>query len=477
MSVFRFIGDLGRLRKTVIVFSSLGFATFTLRMHLGWCMSLRCWIRCKFHRRQCPVVDLPQACRLAFEKLGPTYIKLGQILSMRPDIVPEEYIREFRKLQEHVPPFPFEVTKTTIEQELKKPLNELFATFEKEPIASASLGQVYRAFLHDGTEVAVKVQRPRIKRILMQDLRIIAFLIRKLEKHMPELRYLRPTQALQTFKESLMDEIDYRKEARNADRFAYQLREETGIAVPKIYWSHTHVRVLTMEFLRGIRMGDKKAIHEHNVDHNKVLEHCMRGCFLSIFSYGFFHADPHPGNVWILDDNRICYLDFGMMGTLDKEDRRNILLHLLFLSQEHIESAIYYLLKIADIPKEADTESYIQEIVSLVTSYYRYPKEKTATETLYDVIRHGAKCRIYFHTGMVMLAKSLMTCETMCRMTHGNMDFLKMTQPLLQEIVIKEFGPSNILKDLEKTGPELAKLFTTLPSKLENMIQKYSTKL
>ena len=469
-TLFRLIGDLGRLRETVTAFSGLGFAQFMFRMGLGWCMSVRCWIRCRLGGHACPVVDMPRQCRLVFERLGATYIKLGQVLSMRPDVVAPAYISEFRRLQEHAPPVAYADVERTIRADLKRSPNELYARFDPEPIAAASLGQVHRARLRDGTEVAVKVQRPHVRQLLLRDLRILEFIVRRMEERLPEFRQLRPMSALKTFRESLMNEIDYRIEARNADRYAYQLRNETGVKIPRIFWEYTTAHVLTMEFVRGIRMGDAEALKAKGIEHGAVLRNCMRGCLIPIFLDGFFHADPHPGNVWVQENGEICYLDFGMMGSLAREERRDLLLLILFLSEEHIDSAIYYLLKLCEVTGSADVESYRQEVISMVTSYYQHPEQKTATETLNGILHAGARHGIYFPPGMVMLAKALMTCESMCRMTHGNMDFLKHARPLLREIALREFGPMNVLREFEKSLPEIAAMLSRLPGVLQGAL-------
>ena len=248
-SFFRFVGDLNRLRHIVSVLFEAGFGEIMGRMKIIWYVSLTYRIHCLFSENKCPQQDLPERLRVSFEKLGPTFMKLGQVLSMRPDLVSEEYIKEFAKLQDSAPSFSYDIVKATIESELKKPIRTVFAEFDEKPIASASLGQVHRARLHNGVPVAVKVQRPDIAKLLQKDMRIISYFINKAERYMPEVRRLRPRDALHAFTQSLARELDYTVEGRNADRFRYNFRDEKGIVTREIFWDYTTTKVLTMEFV------------------------------------------------------------------------------------------------------------------------------------------------------------------------------------------------------------------------------------
>ena len=472
-SFFRFLGDLNRLRQIVSVLFDAGFSEIMSRMKVIWAVSLVCRIHCWFSRGKCPQEDLPKRLRVAFETLGPSFMKLGQVLSMRPDLVPEAYIKELSKLQDKAPVFSYETVKKIIEDELKKPIKDIFVEFYEEPIASASLGQVHRAILQDGTTVAVKVQRPDITKLLQKDMRIIAYLIQKMEQYLPDVRRLRPRDALDAFTRSLARELDYTVEGRNADRFRYNFRDEKGITTPKIFWDYTTSRVLTMEFVVGTKMGDFYKLDKQGLNHEEVMKNCTRGCLLPVFRDGFFHADPHPGNVWALKDNSVCWLDFGMVGSVPKKLRLNMLLFTLFIINRDIESGLYYLLEMAEISDDSDVEGYSEEVTAIIISLYaRTDTTQTISQSFFIMIRKASEYRIYFPAGLIMLAKALMTGETMCRLSHKNYDILETARPLFKEVYQKEFGVSTILTQFQKFLPDLMMFLQKMPELARTQISK-----
>lgn len=471
-SFFRFLGDLNRIRQIVSAFFQAGFSALLSKMKVGWCASLWCKLRCWFRRRSCPQVNLPHEFRLTLEKLGPTFMKLGQVLSMRPDMIPDPYIQELKKLQDKAPSFPYKTVQSIVEGELKQPLEEVFKRFNKKPVAAASLGQVHKAVLKDGTTVAVKIQRPGVHKILEKDLRIIAWLIRRIEQFIPEAKPFQPQKALQQFEKSLRRELDYRTEGRHADRFRHNFRDDEGVKIPTIYWDYTTEKVLTMEFIDGIRMGDLEEMKKRGVDDDQLLGNCVRACLMPVFSYGFFHADPHPGNVWVLDDNRVVYLDYGMVGTIKKKLRQSMVLYVVFLAKKDIESALYYLLEMAEVKKDSDIDGFSDEATSIMISYLqRGDASTTLSATFYEIIILAGKYHIYFAPELVMLAKSLMTAETMCRETHKNFDFLETAQPILEEVYREEFGIGKLLSEYQKFGRDIVELIGNLPEIMRKQLR------
>lgn len=473
VSFFQFLRDLNRLRHIVTVLFGVGFAESMRTMELNWFVSLSCRVHCWFSKQTCPQEDLPQRIRVAFERLGPTFMKLGQVLSMRPDLIPEAYVQEFSKLQDHAPAFPFDIVQNIVASELKQPLENIFAEFEKEPIASASLGQVHRARLLNGAYVAIKVQRPGIKGILQKDMRLIAYFMRRLEQRFPEVRRLRPRDALDAFIASLERELDYRIEGRNADRFRYNFRDEKGIVTPAIFWDYTTERVLTMEFMVGTKMGDRAALKRQGIDHDILMRNCTRACLLPVFRDGFFHADPHPGNVWALQDGRVCWLDFGMVGSVPKKLRLNMLFFTLFVAQNDIESALYYLLEMANVHDGSDVDGYSEEVTAILTSLYAHTGAvQTISSSFFLMVQKASEFSIYFPAGMVLLAKALVTSETMCRLSHNNYDILETAKPILEEVYQKEFGISALLSQFQKFMPDLMMFLQRMPNVVRREIAR-----
>ncbi|MBN20962.1 MAG: hypothetical protein CL678_06690 [Bdellovibrionaceae bacterium] len=455
-----FIRDLFRLRKIGFTFFEFGLGYVATHLGLRWCTPLWCRMKCFVLRRHCPRPDMPQAVRLSFEHLGPTFMKLGQVLSMRPDFVPVEYVKELQKLQEHAPEVPFSKIKETVESELKRPLNDIFESFDERPVAAASLGQVHKARLRgSGETVAVKVQRPNIIPMIKSDLRIMHHLARTLEKRVKEVRNYRPTRAIEAFERSMDRELDYTIEGRNADLMRYNFRNEEGVKIPNIFWKETTKRVLTMEFISGTQMGDMDRLSREGFDHKKLMDNCTRACLLPPILHGFFHADPHPGNVWALPGNRVCYLDFGMMGSIDRGLRQRLMLFFLAFTEEDVEMVLHYLSSLVEVTPNSDLEEFKVEAASSVIAFLNDSKGRTLTQTFYEMISCGSKYGVYFPSQLILLAKAMVTGESMCRMSHPDLDYLKISKPLLEEIYDKEFGIRRLLKSYRVYIPKLITLF------------------
>ena len=262
--------------------------------------------------------------REAIEELGPTFIKFGQIASTRPDMFPPEFIDELAGLQDNIPPAPWNEIQAAIEAELGRPLAELFLVVDPTPIASASLGQVYAALLPDRTEVIVKVQRPNIEQTIETDLGILADLARLAQERLPAAAAMDPVGIVREFSESLRGELDYRGEARNADRFRANFAKEKYIYVPKVYWEYTTRHVEVQERIRGIKINDYPALTAAGYDRDRIAMNAAKAIIKEVLVDGFFHADPHPGNLLILPGEVIGLIDFGLVGTLDRTDRAQL---------------------------------------------------------------------------------------------------------------------------------------------------------
>lgn len=262
-----------------------------------------------------------QRIRMALEELGPTFIKMGQVLSSRPDLIPLDLIAELTRLQDEIPAFGFDQVKETITAEFGKPLEEVFQFMDEQPFACASIGQVHRASVTGGDRLAVKVQRPGIRKIVEADLEIIHHLAGIMERNIEEVAFYRPVKIVEEFAKTLEKELDYTIEAANMERMASQFQHDKTIHIPKVYRAESSERVLTMEFINGIKASDIDAIDRAGLDRKRITRRGADFIMKQVFEHGFFHADPHPGNIFILDNNRICPVDFGMTGFLDRGTR------------------------------------------------------------------------------------------------------------------------------------------------------------
>src|SRR3989338_5457975 len=255
--------------------------------------------------------------RRTLERLGPTFIKLGQMLSVRPDLLPRPYIKELEKLQDEVKPFPFEQAKSTIEKELGKPLYDIFRTFDKKPIASASISQVHKAILKTGEKVAVKIQRQNITKQMLADIDIMRLLARMLQKHFPNVRAYRPEQVVQEFETWTKKELNFLTEASNAIRFKGNFTNSQTVHIPTVFTEYTTEKILVTEFIDGIELHHVDELKKKGIDVGKALENGFNAVLKQVFEDGLFHADPHTGNILVLQDASVAFVDFGIVGHFD----------------------------------------------------------------------------------------------------------------------------------------------------------------
>ena len=318
--------DAKRLKQIASVMFKVGLGyyleTLKLNHHLFWHQRVQ---------KQEKPEDLPRKLRMAMDELGGTFVKLGQLLSLRPDLIPDEYCKEFEHLQDDVTPVSYEIIKNVIETQLKSKLTQIFSYFDKESIASASIGQVHKARLLNGTRVVVKVQRPNIKEIMDADIDLLYHLADLAQYKISGLEKYNPKELIDEFKRYTLEELDYLKEGRNIDKFYKNFNGYEKLRVPKVYWDFTTNKVLMMSYIDGIPIDDKQGFKDWGCD-EKILSNNLADVFLKqVFEFGFFHADPHPANVFILPNNKIALLDYGICGTLKEKDvqrQNNIINHL-----------------------------------------------------------------------------------------------------------------------------------------------------
>jgi len=312
--------NLQRLREILGVIVKYGFGDLVARLEIENALELGLsLLRFRRQRRELVRYTTEERIRMAFEELGPTFVKLGQILATRPDLIPMSLIVELRKLQDAVPPFGSAAARNQIESALGRPIAELFAEFDDAPIAAASIAQVHRARLFSGEEVAVKVRRPGLEQVIGTDLEILRGLASLLEENAPELRAYAPTEIVEEFARAITLEIDLSNEASNMQRFARNFAGDPKVHVPQLFETHSKPAVLTMEFVRGIKAKDIAGLDAAGIDRRKLAAGGVEFCLRQVFDHGFFHADPHPGNLFVLPGEVIVPIDMGMMGVLEPE--------------------------------------------------------------------------------------------------------------------------------------------------------------
>ena len=321
MSVFQLkqsFRNIRRYREIITILLRYGFADIIDQLHIDLAIQ-RLRIRSiKRERLQHAQKSRPERIRLALEELGPTFIKLGQMLSTRFDLIPLDYISELRKLQDNVRPFSTDESIRIIEKELGAPVDQFFAKFDRKPVAAASIAQVHRACTVDGDEVVIKVRRPDIVKIIDTDIHILKDLAALIEKHIPESRVFDPCGLVLQFQSWICDELNFFQEARNVHRFRKNFSNDKTVYVPDVFWKLTTDKMLTLEYIRGIPIDDSRALEEAGLDLPTIARNGTVFVFRQIFEYHFFHGDPHPGNLFVLPNHVIAPLDYGLMGRMDR---------------------------------------------------------------------------------------------------------------------------------------------------------------
>jgi len=427
------------------------------------------------HKAEAPLTPLTrwQRFRMVLEELGPSFIKMGQLASTRPDLVPPEACAEFEKLQDTVSAFPVSQVREIIETELGDSLEVLFKEFDETPVASASISQVHRAVLPDGKVAAIKVQRPGIRRTIEVDLEIMFHLAELIEKHIQGMETLDPVGIVQEFSRTIKRELNFDIEAGNVERFARNFRSDTTIYVPKIYGHLSTDKVLTMEFVEGIKISDLDALAAANLDLELIADRGADIILKQIFEHGFFHADPHPGNLLVLPDNIICLLDFGMTGTLTGRDREHLGDLIAGIVRRNAKRMTLALLRLSQLENTENVESLEAELGDFVEQHlYRPLKDirmgSLLTQLIQLLIHHNLKVPPVFY----LLDKALITVEGNGRKLSPEFDIIEHMKPFVQQLLSERLSIRKLRKDLYTASLDWEGVLRELPTDTRNIINK-----
>ncbi len=412
----------------------------------------------------------PEHLRMAFEELGPTFIKLGQILSTRPDLIPAEYVEEFSKLQDRIPPCPTESIIRVVEEELGKPIGEIFSEFEKKPIASASIGQVHRAKLKDGRSVVVKVQKPGAERQIKQDLEILEELARRLAQHWEVARHWDIEGLYEEFAYILRNELDYEREGRNADTFRRNFLKDETVYIPEVFWEYTTEKVLVMEELQGVKLTDVEGIRSMGYDPRDIASRGAMMYMNMFFRDGFFHGDPHPGNFFVLTNGRVGIVDFGMVGTLDDIMRVNLLQLLYGISKSDMSlvmDALHDLGVRGDIKKER----LLKRELEVLFSYYflRPVKEIKLSKIVNEIFRLTYRYRISLPSDLFLLLKTVGMAEGLLMRLDPDFRMMNAVSPYLSRSRRILLSPKFMARQAERNLTVISKMLMESPEKLKRL--------
>lgn len=418
--------------------------------------------------------------RLVCEELGPTFIKFGQILSNRPDLVPFELVFELEKLQDNVPPMPLNVAKEVVEIELKDKVENLFAWFEPEPFASASMAQVHKVILHSGKRAALKIQRPGIQDIIFEDIKVMYQIAEVLKKRIPSIKSFDPIGLVKNFEESILKELDFVNESINIQRFYNNISEDHGIDqfadAPKVFQKYTTDKVLAMEFKNGIKIDHIEKIKEKGFDTKVTARRLAISYFKQIFEYGFFHADPHPGNLLVVPNGNICYLDFGMMGSILPRDIEIFGQLFISITNKDVNKIIKALQKLSNNTPVKDMRDFEFDINEFVEKYYvRDVHDNEMSTVLLElkdiIIEHGLKVPTHFY----LFARSLVTIEGVIEKLDPDLEQFELVTPFLSKSVSKNYDPLKMGKKALNAIYEINKYMEEFPNDLKNAIRKINT--
>lgn len=394
--------------------------------------------------------SIAERIRFVLEELGPSFVKLGQLASTRVDLIPEPIIKELEKLQDQVAPISFTEITEVLEKELGHPINEIFLELSKEPIASASIGQVHIGRLPTGEKVAIKVQRPAIEGKIEIDLQILADLTTLMEDKFDWARIYRLTEIVEEVGRSLRLELDYTTEAWNGEKIARQLKAHESYVIPTIYWEYTTKRVLTMDFIEGTSLKEFTMIGtvEEKKEMAKQIVDCM---FQQIFLDGFFHGDPHPGNLFVLPNNRLALIDFGMVGRLSPTLKNDLASIVIALKRREIHEVIYILQKLGQGEEPIDSEQLYAEVENIVEMNMDIPLNQISLADLMNkLMQVSLKHHLHMPADLTILAKTLLTMEGILSKLDNTLSIIDMAQPFGEKLIRNRLKPLSIFREFRQ---------------------------
>lgn len=465
--------NFGRIREIISILMKYGFEDFVVNTPLFNYLPNRTKI--KWTREGSPINEFNryERIRMATEELGATFIKLAQVLSNRPDLLPDDLIHELEKLQSSVPPFEFKYVRSIIKSETGKDLEELFSDFEEKPIGSASIGQVHRAKLADGTDVVVKIQRPGVRRVIETDLAILTYLVTRGENYLKENGVINAIDVVKAFENSMQKELDYRNEGRNIEAFRNFYKSYKDFYIPKAFKEYTTERVLVIEYVKGCKITDVKQLKAWGLDPRRIAERGMNIYLTQIFEYGYFHADPHPGNILIKPDGTICLIDFGMVGKLMRKDKYAFAGIFVAMANKDAKATAINLQKLSIDDEINDMRQFEYDIASIIDDFSNMDVGESSIVDMNNrmsKLMYDYKLRV--PGGVYLLFRVLAILEGIGKIIHPSFNTDEFVKPYGVKLLKEQLEPKNIVEDLYGSYNDVASLISGIPSDLKNIIKQ-----
>ncbi len=461
----RVLRNLGRGREIAAVLLNHGFGDVAGRL------GVRRWLFWRHY--ESPPLTVAVRLRLAAEALGPTFIKFGQVVSTRPDLVPADVTHELSKLRENVPPFRPEEATAEIERSLGRPVSQLFASFDPVPIAAGSLGQVHKATFSNGTPLAVKVRRPGIVAEVERDISLMFDLASLVERRVPETRIFDPVGLVRHFTRTIRRELNYLREARTMDEFSRLFREERGLVVPAVFLEHCSESVLVMEYVEGLPVDDADAIDAAGVYRSDVATTGARVFMKMAFDLGLFHGDPHPGNVRVLQNGAICLYDFGMIGLLDDKMRERLITLFASVAHKDANAACRVLKELGEPFGYVDDALLMADVRDFIGAYYGVPLEKVQVgRLLHDFLSILSSHRIRCPGDLMLLVRAVVALEGTGRQLDPHFNLAEHLAPFIEAMVRRRDDPKRLADRFLLKSADLAEVAGRLPFRVDRLLEK-----
>ncbi|MDZ4676903.1 MAG: lipopolysaccharide core heptose(II) kinase RfaY [Oligoflexia bacterium] len=413
---------------------------------------------------------------MAFEELGPTFVKFGQLLATRPNLIPADFVEEFKKFHDQVAAVPFEEIRKIIEEDFGKQPEKVFAVIDPNPLAAASIAQVHSAKLVTGENVVIKVQRPGIVETIKNDLGVLYTMAALIEQYIPESRPFNPQSLVDEFFKTLELETNFVVEANNIRRIGQNFKDDLVIKIPAIFSDHCTPRILVMEQLNGVRLSDHKQLQESEINREQIVASGLKAFFKMVFRDGIFHGDLHAGNLFILPDNKIGLVDFGVVGRVSQKTKDSVANMLIALATENYELLTYEYIDLAPYNHEVNFDQFTREVRDLIAPYHGMTfKNVNFGKLLMDSTSIAAKHNIVMPSELMLFFKAIVTVEGMGRTIIKDFDLLSYAMEFAQEIIKAKYDPQRIMKDLTTVARDSTSLLYTLPRQLKQLMRKLNS--
>ncbi len=467
--------NIKRLRHIVGILLKHGFQPLMERLHMTRLLSIPARLSGSRKAREKEFLSEPQRLRLALEELGPTFIKVGQILSTRPDIFPAEYIEELLKLQDRIPPVSFAMVSGVIESELGRPWNKLFREITREPVAAASIAQVHRAVTLSGNEVVIKVQRPGIEETIATDISILRYLAGLLERHVPESRPYDPVAVADEISTIIHKELNFKLEASFTEKFRENFALDPRVVVPGVYWDLTERRVLTLDRISGVKVSDLERLDARGIDREKVARVLIDVFFKEVFEFGLFHGDLHPGNIFVLDDEKVALVDFGIVGRVDRAMQRNLADILIGLVREDYEAITKVYFRMGILPEDIDRARFKREYADTLVNFLERPASDVSFgELLMDHVRLASRHHIKLPSEFILFDKCVIELEGITRHLDPSINVIDASQPYALKLFKKKLDPRFVMEETLTVATDYRTLFKDFPVRAASILEELS---